>query len=179
MHVVVSKEALARGMQAVGRAVSSRGPLPILTHVKLVADPDALRGADGEDGPRGALVLTATDLEIGLLARVPAEVREPGAIALQAKTLGEIIECRTNACRYGAPLHAVKRVPSFTAPVLSPTSPRSLATSPQRLVFLTNDSTATDVAGSTSRGPLMQGELLVRCAGGCDGGRRLTSVRRR
>ena len=97
MHVVVSKEALARGMQAVGRAVSSRGPLPILTHVKLVADPDALRGADGEDGPRGALVLTATDLEIGLLARVPAEVREPGAIALQAKTLGEIIAKLPNA----------------------------------------------------------------------------------
>ena len=96
MHVVVSKEALAKGIQAVARAVSSRGPLPILTHVTLVADPDAVREG-GEDGARGALVLTATDLEIGLEARVPAEVREAGALALAAKTLGEIVAKLPNA----------------------------------------------------------------------------------
>lgn len=96
MHVVVAKEALAKGIQAVARAVSSRGPLPILTHVKLVADPDAVREG-GEDGARGALVLTATDLEIGLEAKVPAEVREAGALALQAKTLGEIVAKLPNA----------------------------------------------------------------------------------
>lgn len=97
MHVVVSKEALAKGIQAVARAVSSRGPLPILTHVKLVADPEALRGEGTEDEARGALVLTATDLEIGLEAKVPAEVREAGSLALQAKTLGEIVAKLPNA----------------------------------------------------------------------------------
>lgn len=98
MHVVVAKEALAKGIQAVARAVSSRGPLPILTHVKLVADPDAVRHGDAsEDGARGVLVLTATDLEIGLEVRVPAEVRAPGALALQAKTLGEIVAKLPNA----------------------------------------------------------------------------------
>lgn len=78
MRFVVTKEHLAKGLQAVSRAVSARGPLPILTHLKL----DAL--AD-------ELVLTATDLEIGLEARIPATVSEPGALALNAKTLGEIV----------------------------------------------------------------------------------------
>jgi DNA polymerase-3 subunit beta len=78
MHVVFSKENLAKGIQAVQRAVSSRGPLPILSHIKLSAS--------------GAYVtLTATDLEVGLEARVPAEVRQEGSVALTAKMLGEII----------------------------------------------------------------------------------------
>jgi DNA polymerase-3 subunit beta len=87
MHVVVSREQLARGIQAISRAVSPRGPLPILSHVKLVADANLVAA----EGTRGALVLTATDLEIGLEARVPADVREPGSIALSARTLGEIV----------------------------------------------------------------------------------------
>src|SRR5689334_17833169 len=84
MQVVCSKENFAKGIQAVLRAVSSRGPLPILTHIKLVAESGGVR-------------LTATDLEVGLEARVPAEVQEEGAIALTAKTLAEIVGKLPNA----------------------------------------------------------------------------------
>ena len=99
MHVVVSKESLAKGISAVARAVSARGPLPILTHVKVVADPDAVREAadGGEDAARGALILTATDLEIGLEARIPAEVRQAGSVAIAAKTLADIVAKLPNA----------------------------------------------------------------------------------
>lgn len=78
MHFVTSKENFAKGIQAVQRAVSARGPLPILTHIKLATDGQGLK-------------LTATDLEVGIEAVVPAEVREEGSIALTAKTLGEIV----------------------------------------------------------------------------------------
>ncbi|MEB3198591.1 MAG: DNA polymerase III subunit beta [Candidatus Sericytochromatia bacterium] len=91
MHVLVSREQLARGIQAVTRAVSIRGPLPILSHIKLVADPDAPVTDPHGGTSKGALILTATDLEIGLEARVMADVRVPGAIALAAKTLGDIV----------------------------------------------------------------------------------------
>lgn len=84
MHVVCSKENLARGIQAVQRAVSSRGPLPILTHIKLVAD-------------GGGVKLTATDLEVGLEAQVNASVSEDGGVALTAKTLAEIVSKLPNA----------------------------------------------------------------------------------
>ncbi|HEY9724361.1 MAG TPA: DNA polymerase III subunit beta [Oscillatoriaceae cyanobacterium] len=84
MRLVCSKENFARGIQAVQRAVSSRGPLPILTHIKLVAD-------------AGALKLTATDLDVGLEARVPADVHESGSIALTAKTFAEIVSKLPNS----------------------------------------------------------------------------------
>jgi DNA polymerase-3 subunit beta len=78
MQFVTSKENFAKGIQAVQRAVSARGPLPILTHIKLATDGNGLK-------------LTATDLEVGLEAVVPADIRQEGSIALTAKTLGEII----------------------------------------------------------------------------------------
>ena len=84
MQVVCSKENFAKGIQAVQRAVSSRGPLPILTHIKMVASNNALK-------------LTATDLEVGLEAEVPAEVREEGSIALTAKTFAEIVSKLPNS----------------------------------------------------------------------------------
>lgn len=91
MHVLVSREQLAKGIQAVSRAVSSRGPLPILSHLKLVADPQLTVVDAGGETAQGGLVLSATDLEIGLEVRIKAEVREAGSIALAAKTLGDIV----------------------------------------------------------------------------------------
>lgn len=84
MRLICTKENFARGLSAVARAVSSRGPLPILTHVKLVADGAGVR-------------FTATDLEVGLEARVPAEVADEGSVALTAKTLSEIVSKLPNA----------------------------------------------------------------------------------
>src|SRR3954470_15146232 len=84
MHLVVTKENFAKGLGAVARAVSARGPLPILTHVKLEAEGGQVR-------------FTATDLEVGLEARVPAEVQTPGSVALTAKMLAEIVSKLPNA----------------------------------------------------------------------------------
>ena len=84
MRLICTKENFARGLSAVSRAVSSRGPLPILTHVKVLADGNGVR-------------FTATDLEVGLEARVPAEVSEEGSVAITAKTLSEIVSKLPNA----------------------------------------------------------------------------------
>src|ERR1035437_7808983 len=84
MRLICSKENFARGLSAVARAVSVRGPLPILTHVKLVAEGDGLR-------------FTATDLEVGLEALVPAVVQEADSVAITAKTLAEIVAKLPNA----------------------------------------------------------------------------------
>lgn len=78
MQFVTSKENFAKGIQAVQRAVSARGPLPILTHIKLATNGNGLK-------------LTATDLEVGLEAVIPADIRQEGSVALTAKTLAEII----------------------------------------------------------------------------------------
>ena len=84
MHLICTKENFARGLTAVARAVSARGPLPILTHVKL-------------DAADGAICFTATDLEVGLEARVPAEVMAGGSLAVTARTLSEIVSKLPNA----------------------------------------------------------------------------------
>jgi DNA polymerase-3 subunit beta len=84
MQVVCSKENFAKGIQAVQRAVSARGPLPILTHIKLEALGSQLR-------------LTATDLEVGIEATIPASISEEGSIALTAKTFAEIVSKFPNA----------------------------------------------------------------------------------
>jgi len=91
VHILISREQLAKGIQAVSRAVSSRGPLPILSHIKLVADPNLMVVDAGGETVRGGLVLSATDLEIGLEIRIKADVREAGSVALAAKTLGDVV----------------------------------------------------------------------------------------
>ena len=90
MHVVSSKENLLKGIQSVLRAVSSRGPLPILTHIKLEADASAQRPL-GDPSGKGVLRLSATDLDVGLEAVIPAEVLESGAVAVSGRTFSEIV----------------------------------------------------------------------------------------
>lgn len=78
MRLRIDAEQLARGLATVSRAVPSRTPMPVLTAILLRADATDL-------------TLTATDLELGVLCRVPATVDEPGAIALPARYLTEIV----------------------------------------------------------------------------------------
>lgn len=84
MKFIIAREHLAKGLKAVARAVAVRGPIPILSHIKIEA-------ADG------VLTFTATDLEIGISAKVAAEVVEPGLVALPAKLLQEIASKLPNA----------------------------------------------------------------------------------
>lgn len=78
MRVQVDSSALKRALSGVAPAVSGNSPLPILQSVKLEAREDSL-------------TLTATDLEMGIVCRLPAEVEEEGALAFGERLLGDAI----------------------------------------------------------------------------------------
>ena len=67
MNVSVMQENLARGLQTVSRAVSSRATLPVLANVLLKTENSGLK-------------LTATNLEIGINSWVPGKVAEEGPV---------------------------------------------------------------------------------------------------
>lgn len=78
MKIEVLQEQLLSGLAIVGRAVASRAQLPILSHVLIEADKEGI-------------VLSATDLEIGIKVRVTAKVVEEGVFAVPAKMLEEFL----------------------------------------------------------------------------------------
>ena len=78
MKVSCLQENLTRGLQVVGRGVSTRGTLPILSNVLLKTD-------------AGRLKLTATNLEIGINHWVPAKVEDEGAITVPAKLFTDFV----------------------------------------------------------------------------------------
>lgn len=71
-------ENLAKGLSVVSKAVSSKGSLPVLSHVLLKT----------EDGK---IKLAATDLETGIVTWVGAKVEEEGAISVPARLLSELV----------------------------------------------------------------------------------------
>ncbi len=78
MKVSCLQENLARGLAIAGRAVSTRGTLPILAHVLLKTD-------------GGRLKLMATNLEIGVTSWVQAKVDDEGAITVPAKLFADFV----------------------------------------------------------------------------------------
>jgi DNA polymerase-3 subunit beta len=78
MKIEVLQEQLLNGLNIVGRAVATRAQLPILSHVLIEAKNDGL-------------VLSATDLELGMRIKVSANVIEPGVVAVPAKMFGEFL----------------------------------------------------------------------------------------
>lgn len=78
MKVTCLQENLARGLQIAGRAVSTRGSLPILGNVLLRTE-------------SGRLKLTATNLEVGINVWVPAKVDDEGAITVPAKLFTDFV----------------------------------------------------------------------------------------
>ena len=78
MKLSVMQENLARGLQVVSRAVSTRSTLPVLNNVLLRT----------EDG---GLKLTATNLEIGMTYWVPGKVDTGGAITVPARLLTDTV----------------------------------------------------------------------------------------
>ena len=77
LRITCSKDALVQGLTLVGRAVSSRTAIQILSGILLEA-------RDGE------LHLAATDMELSLRATVPAQVEGDGAVVLPGRTLVDI-----------------------------------------------------------------------------------------
>ena len=83
MNVSVMQENLARGLQTVSRAVSSRATLPVLANVLLKTE-------------NAGLKLTATNLEIGINCWVPGKVAEEGEITVPAKLLTDLVASLPN-----------------------------------------------------------------------------------
>jgi len=79
MKVHCVKKELEKGMLTVIRAVSLKTPLPILGHVKIVTE--------GED----KLVLSATDLDIGIETSIKATVFNGGSTTVPARIITEIL----------------------------------------------------------------------------------------
>ncbi len=78
MNIEVLQEELLKGYAVAMRAVSSRVQLPILSAIKMEAT-------------KAELVLSATDLEIGIKLKISARVLEEGKVAVPAKTFGELL----------------------------------------------------------------------------------------
>src|SRR5690348_3042674 len=77
LRITCTKEELVHGLSLVGRAVSNRTAIQILSGILLEA-------RDGE------LRLAATDMELSLRAAVPARVEGDGAVVLPGRTLVDI-----------------------------------------------------------------------------------------
>jgi DNA polymerase-3 subunit beta len=77
LRITCAKDELVQGLTLVGRAVSSRTAIQILSGILLEAADDELR-------------LAATDMELSLRAAVPATIEGDGAVVLPGRTLVDI-----------------------------------------------------------------------------------------
>ena len=86
MRFIILKDRLVQSVQEVSKAVTTRTTIPILTGIKIVADKEGV-------------TLTGSDSDISIKSFIPAEeddeeiieIKETGAIVLQAKFLSEIV----------------------------------------------------------------------------------------
>ena len=78
MKLSLMQENLARGLQVVSRAVSTRNPLPVLSNVLLRTEDAGLK-------------LTATNLEIGITAWVPGRIDGEGALTVPARLFSDVV----------------------------------------------------------------------------------------
>jgi len=83
VNLSVMQENLARGLQTVSRAVSSRASLPVLANVLLRTE-------------NAGLKLTATNLEIGISSWVPGKVEAEGEITVPAKLITDLVSSLPN-----------------------------------------------------------------------------------
>ncbi len=77
MRFSITREALQRGLGASAAAVPTRAALPVLSNILIRAEDDAVR-------------LSGTDMSIFVSLSEPAEVSQPGVVALPARQLLEI-----------------------------------------------------------------------------------------
>jgi DNA polymerase-3 subunit beta len=79
MRLTIERSALLKALNHVQSVVERRNTIPILSNVLI------------ETAGGGGIEMAATDLDVGLRCRLPAEVRKPGALTLSAKKLFEIV----------------------------------------------------------------------------------------
>lgn len=78
MRISCSQENLAKGLSIVGRAVSPRSTLPVLSNILFAAE-------------QGQLKLAATNLEIGIVCWIGAKVEAEGRITAPTRILTEFV----------------------------------------------------------------------------------------
>jgi DNA polymerase-3 subunit beta len=78
VRVSCSQENLHRALSIAGRAVATKSTLPVLGNYLIEAADDAV-------------VISATNLELGITMRVAAQVDEPGRITVQARVLSDFV----------------------------------------------------------------------------------------
>ena len=77
MKFTIERDELLRGLGRIQAIVERRGTLPILSNALIQVS-------------ESEVTLAATDLEVGVIARLAAEVEQPGEVTLPAKALYEI-----------------------------------------------------------------------------------------
>jgi len=78
VKISLMQDNLARGLQIVSRAVSSRSTLPVLANVLLRTEDAGLK-------------LTATNLEIGMTCWVPGKIEVDGALTVPARLITDVV----------------------------------------------------------------------------------------
>ena len=120
MKITVLQENLARGLGIVSRAVSPRSTLPVLANILIATDAGRLR-------------LSATNLELGITAWIPAKVEEEGTTTVPSRTFSDLVnalpgdqvlldldsETQTLNIKSGASVNDVKCIDAEDFPPLS------------------------------------------------------------
>ncbi|HCC68258.1 TPA: DNA polymerase III subunit beta [Patescibacteria group bacterium] len=83
MQFSCNQDTFSKYLNIVSRVVSSKPGLPILNNVKF-------------DTSKGKLLMTATDLEIGITTWIGADIKSEGSITVPAKQLAEFINSIPN-----------------------------------------------------------------------------------
>lgn len=78
MKAALLAENLQKKISFLNHAISSRSQLPILSNFLI-------------ETKKGKLKISATDLEIGIITHVPANVAEEGSVTVPAKTFSELV----------------------------------------------------------------------------------------
>ncbi|HBD64595.1 MAG TPA: DNA polymerase III subunit beta [Clostridiales bacterium] len=78
MKLKINQNELNKSINIVQKAVSARTPLPILSGILIEAKDNML-------------ILTATDLDLGIKTYSPCDVEEEGAIVVQSKLIGDFV----------------------------------------------------------------------------------------
>ena len=78
MKFKINRDHFSNGLAQVLNVVGSKATMPILSNVLIEADKDSV-------------TLTTTNLDLGIRARIKAEVKEPGAVTLPVKRLAGIV----------------------------------------------------------------------------------------
>ena len=159
MEFSADTKSLAEALDQVQEAVEKKSTIPILSHVLLEAFPNGLR-------------LAATDLEMGIRAFCPAQVKTQGSAAVPARRLLEIVrslpegEVRVRALENhwvqvsaGRSVFKLAALAKDNFPAL-PDVPKALAEVPAGVLAGLIDRTAFAISNQESRYTL-NGTLLV------------------